>query len=234
LEFRVERRDPASIGLALEALGPWLQRVGPVAVIDLETTGLPESRSAEILEVGILLLEPGQTTVGVCSSLVRPSRGIPGLVSRLTGLVDEDVSAAPTLSMIREKVQELLAGRILVAHQSEFERSFLERDIDSSFGIARYLDTQEILSLTHPDASDLRLETFTRILLGREERHRALQDAIDATCVLAEIAKGARAGEHRYREARRILDRHLDPIWSSVLAISSTLRETLRLAIRSS
>ena len=223
MEFRVERRDPASIGLALEALGPWLERVGPVAVIDLETTGLPESRSAEILEVGILLLEPGQTTVGVCSSLVRPSRGIPGLVSRLTGLVDEDVSAAPTLSMIREKVQELLAGRILVAHQSEFERSFLERDIDSSFGIARYLDTQEILSLTHPDASDLRLETFTRILLGREERHRALQDAIDATCVLAEIAKGARAGEHRYREARRILDRHLDRSpWCALLTPSVT------------
>jgi ATP-dependent DNA helicase DinG len=209
LEFRVERRDPASIGLALEALGPWLDAVGPVAVVDLETTGLPESRSAEILEIGILLLEPGQTTVGVANSLVRPSRGIPSLVSRLTGLFDEDVSAAPTLSMIRDKTRELLVGRVLVAHQTDFERSFLKRDIDSSFGTALYLDTQEILSLTHPDAPDLRLETFTRLLLGREERHRALEDAVDAACVLAELAKRASAGERRYREARRILDRHL-------------------------
>jgi ATP-dependent DNA helicase DinG len=112
--------------------------------------------------------------------------------------------------MIREKTCELLAGRVLIAHQTEFERSFLKRDIDSSFGTALYLDTQEILSLTHPDASDLRLETFTRLLLGREERHRALEDAIDAACILAELAKGARAGERRYREARRILDRHLE------------------------
>jgi ATP-dependent DNA helicase DinG len=128
----------------------------------------------------------------------------------LTGLVDTDVTAAPTLSMIREKTCELLAGRVLIAHQTEFERSFLKRDIDSSFGTALYLDTQEILSLTHPDASDFRLETFTRLLLGREERHRALEDAIDAACILAELAKGARAGERRYREARRILDRHLE------------------------
>ena len=63
MEFRVERRDPASIGLALDALGPWLDAVGPVAVVDLETTGLAESRSAEILEIGILLLDPGQKTV---------------------------------------------------------------------------------------------------------------------------------------------------------------------------
>jgi len=175
----------------------------------LETTGLPESRSAEILEVGILLLEPGESTVGVANSLVRPGRGIPSLVSRLTGIVDEDVTAAPTLSMIREKTREMLTGRVLVAHQAEFERSFLKRDIDSSFGTALYLDTQEILSLTHPDVPDFRLETFTRLLLDREERHRALEDAIDAACVLAELAKGAQSGERRYREARRILDRHL-------------------------
>jgi ATP-dependent DNA helicase DinG len=218
LEFRVERRDPASIGLALEALGPWLDSVGPVAVVDLETTGLPESRSAEIIEIGILLLDPGQTTVGVASTLVRPGRSIPSLVSRLTGLVDADVTAAPTLSMIRDKVREMLLGRVLVAHQADFERSFLKRDIDSSLGTVTYLDTQEILSLTHPDAPDLRLETFTRLLLGREERHRALEDAVDVACVLAELAKAARDGDRRCREARRIVDLHLDRSpWSALL-----------------
>ena len=92
----------------------------------------------------------------------------------------------------------------------DFERSFLERDIHAGFGSASYLDTQEILAFTHPDAPDLRLETFTRLLLGREERHRALEDAIDAACVLGALAEGAQAGVARYREARRILDRHLD------------------------
>jgi len=225
-EFRVERVDPSVIGLALDALAPWLDAMGPVAVIDLETTGLPDSRSAEILEIGILLLDPQETTVGVARTLVRPGRSIPSLVSRLTGIVDADVRAAPTLSMVRDKARAMLEGRVLVAHQADFERSFLEREIDSSLGMAAYLDTQDILALTHPDASDLRLETFTRRLLGREERHRALDDAIDAACVLAEIARGAAEGEARYREARRIIDLHLDhSAWSSLLTPRSASRD---------
>jgi ATP-dependent DNA helicase DinG len=213
LVLRVERRDPSSLGFAtpsFSALRPWLDAVGPVAVVDLKTTGLPSSRSAEILEIGILLLDPDESTVGVASTLLRPRLGIPPAVSRLTGIVDADVRTKPTLSMVREDVRDLLGGRVLVAHQVDFERSFLERDIDSGFGALHYLDTQEILAFTHPDAPDLRLETFTRLLLGREERHRALEDAIDVACVLAALAQGARTGVARYCQAGRILDRHLN------------------------
>ncbi len=168
--LRVERRDPSSLGFAtpsFSALRPWLDAVGPVAVVDPKTTGLPSSRSAEILEIGILLLDPDESTVGVASTLLRPRLGIPPAVSRLTGIVDADVRTKPTLSMVREDVRDLLGGRVLVAHQVDFERSFLERDIDSGFGALHYLDTQEILAFTHPHAPDLRLETFTRLLLGR-------------------------------------------------------------------
>ena len=219
LELRVERRHPDSMGgWALDALDPWLDALGPVAVVDLETTGLPESRSAEILEIGVVLLDPGETTVGLASSLVRPTRSIPAPVRRLTGIEASRVAEAPPLVVLREDVRRLLGDRVLVAHQADFERHFLSRDIDPALGRARYLDTQEILSLTHPDAPDLRLETFARQLLGREERHRALEDAIDTACILAHIAAGARAGEARYGEVRRILARHLPGSpWSALL-----------------
>ncbi|MEE8165131.1 MAG: exonuclease domain-containing protein, partial [Myxococcota bacterium] len=221
MSFRVERRDPASIGIMVDALEGWLALTGPVAVVDLETTGLPESRTAEILEIGIVLLDPEATSVGVAHSLVRPTRPIPTLITRLTDLVDADVSGAPRLAQIREDVRQVLAGRTLVAHQVEFERRFLTRDIDPNLANARFLDTQEILSLTHPDAPDLRLETFCRLLLGREEQHRALDDALDAACVLSAIAQGAREGIARYREARRILTRHLgNSVWLGLLAPS--------------
>ncbi|HIF94570.1 MAG: helicase C-terminal domain-containing protein [Myxococcales bacterium] len=217
--LRVERRDPASMGLALKALGPWLADVGPVAFVDFETTGLPASRSSEILEIGILLLDPDEGMPGVASTLLRPRRAVPPFVTRLTGIVDEDVRTKPTLSMVRDDVREMLGGRLLIAHQAEFERSFLEREIHADFGSVAYLDTQEILAFTHPDAPDLRLETFTRLLLGREERHRALEDAIDAACVLAVLAEGASSGVRRYREARRIFDRHLDHSpWRALLS----------------
>jgi len=35
-------------------------RLGPLAVVDLETTGLPEDSEAEILEFGAVLLDPGR------------------------------------------------------------------------------------------------------------------------------------------------------------------------------
>ncbi|MEM9177701.1 MAG: helicase C-terminal domain-containing protein, partial [Myxococcota bacterium] len=219
MRFVVERREPDALGLDLGALQTWLAEVGPVAVVDLETTGLPDRRSSEILEVGVLLLDPGASTVGVGSSLVRPSRPIPPLVSRLTGIVEADVEGAPRLIALREGIREALAGRLLVAHQAEFERAFLRKEIDTALGSARFLDTQDLLGLTHPDAPDLRLETFVRPLLGREERHRAFEDALDLAEVLGVIARGAIDGESRHAEARRILARHLPTSpWRGLLA----------------
>ena len=209
MSFEIERRNPEDLGLDLAALRSWLSEIGPVAFVDLETTGLPESRSAEIIEIGLLLLDPDETTVGVGASLVRPSRPIPPLVSRLTGLVDADVESAPRMIQLRERVRDALAGRTLVAHQAEFERAFLRKEVDSGLGSARFLDTQEILALTHPDAGDLRLETFVRSMLDREERHRAFEDALDAATIVGRIARGAILGVARYSEARRILARHL-------------------------
>jgi len=224
---QVECVEAEAIGLSRpmrSALEGWLEQVGPVAFVDLETTGLPESRTAEILEIGIVLLDPFGSSdpsgprdpqggsgsgVRILRTQVRPARPIPPLVSRLTGLVDADLVGAPRLSEVRAAICEALAGRLLVSHQSELERAFLRRDLDASFGTTAWLDTQELLAFTHPDAPDLRLETFTRGLLGREERHRALEGAADAVCVVAAIAVGARAGEPRHREARRILETHL-------------------------
>lgn len=225
--FSVERCDPEPFGLDLDALQPWLAAVGPVAVVDLETTGLPESRSAEIIEIGALLLDPGERRVGVGASLVRPARPIPPLVSRITGLVDADVRTAPRMAELRDAIREALAGRVLVAHQADFERAFLRKEVDTTLGTARYLDTQDLLALTHPDAPDLRLETFVRSLLGREERHRAFDDALDAAAVLATIARRAASGSSRYAEARRIVDRHLPASpWRALLAGSLDLGPT--------
>jgi ATP-dependent DNA helicase DinG len=62
-----------------------------------------------------------------------------------------------------------------------------------------------LLAIAHPDATDLRLETFTRTVLGREERHRALADAVDTAAVISLAAAGARDGDPRYLTARDAL-----------------------------
>ncbi len=211
--FTLRPRSGAELGFDPAWLRRLVERTGPLAVVDLETTGLPRDPRAEILEIGVLTFDLAEgdiagVTVAALSGLVRPSDALPPDIQRITGLCDRDVASAPRLEDVRYRVDEALKGRVIVAHNAEFERAFLSSFLSPDFKRAVFLDTQDLLALTHPDASDLRLATFVRELLGREEQHRALQDAIDTAAVLAEIAAGAERGEPRYTTARRALDRY--------------------------
>jgi len=193
---------------------------GPLAIVDLETTGLPSDRSAEILEFGVLLLDAAGSRVEArtLQTLVKPSAPLPPAIQRLTGLHDDDVADAPSLEKVAHLVSGVLEGRVIVAHNADFEREFLSRFVSRKLADASYLDTQDLLALTHPDAPDLRLESFTRMLLASEERHRALDDALDTARVLARVAEGAAAGESRYVVASRALERYApDSPWRELL-----------------
>ncbi len=220
------RRDPAGLGVDLDALGPLLDALGPIAVVDLETTGLATDAGSEIIELGAVLLDPGEPAVVTIESLFEPRGPLPRAVQRLTGLSQQDLSGAPRVAEVAGEIAASLAGRTLVAHNADFERHFLGRQVASRLGEARYLDTQDLLAVTHPDAADLRLESFTRDLLGSEERHRALSDALDTLRVMSVAAAGARCGEARYATARDALESFApESPWLPLLAGAPPLRE---------
>jgi ATP-dependent DNA helicase DinG len=192
--------------------------VGPFALVDLETTGLAEDPASEPIEVGAVLVEPGGGAVTTLWSLVRASRPLPRAIRRLTGLADADLAGAPAMSELAPALALALGGRALLAHNAAFERAFLARSVDPALAAARYLDTQDLFAVTHPDAPDLRLETFVRAELGREERHRALEDALDAGRLLSRAGRGARAGEARYVHAAQALGSYApDSPWLAIL-----------------
>jgi len=214
----IEWRSAEECGIDLAALADFLSRAGRLAVVDLETTGFAEDPASELLEVGIVLLEPGEERVGLARTLVRPQAPLPRAIQRLTGLCDADVSAAPPVRRVAQAVAPLLEGRVLIAHNASFERRFLTRFVAPSFAEATYLDSVDLLALTHPDAHDLRLESFTRLLLGTEEQHRALDDALDTLRILCRVAQGSRANQRRYLVARRAVERFApDSLWLGLL-----------------
>jgi ATP-dependent DNA helicase DinG len=172
----------------------------------LETTGLSDDPDAEILEFGAVLVDPGSESVITVEVLLRPRGTLPKAIKRLTGLHDDDLREAPRLDQVAPLLRDALRGRVIVAHNAGFERSFLVRQLDPTLDKARYLDTLDLLALTHPDAPDLRLESFTRMLFGHEERHRALSDAVDTARVMSRAGEGALAGEPRYVVARRAFE----------------------------
>jgi len=194
-------------------------RIGAFAVLDLETTGLANEASAELLEVGAVLVDPGNHEVQTLHTLVRPEGGVPRAIQRLTGISESDVAGAPGRAAVARPLCGLLAGRVLIAHNADFERFFLARDVAQALAEQRFLDTQDLLAVTHPDAPDLRLESFARLLLGHEEQHRALADALDTARVLSRIGQAAQSGEARYDAAREALDRYApDSPWLVLLA----------------
>ncbi len=224
LPLCVERHAPDRLGVDIAALAGLLDAVGPLAVVDLETTGLSDDPASEILEFGAILLDPGADEVTTLESLLRPRGELPRAVQRLTGLSPEDVADQPDIEELAKPMAMALAGRAIVAHNADFERHFLARYVDPALADARYLDTQDLLALTHPDAPDLRLETFTRDMLETEERHRALSDALDTLRVMSRAAAGAESGEARYAVARSALERFApEMVWRELLS-SAPLR----------
>jgi ATP-dependent DNA helicase DinG len=176
-------------------------------VIDFETTGLATDASAEPIEVGAVLLDAQRDAVTTLESAIRPRGRVPRAIEALTGIRHADLETAPRIEEVAPPLAAALAERVLVAHNTEFERHFLSRFVSPHFTERRYLDSQDLLALAHPDAPDLRLETLARELLGREESHRALSDALDLARVLSHIASGARAGRARYAAVRDALER---------------------------
>jgi Rad3-related DNA helicase/DNA polymerase III epsilon subunit-like protein len=217
--LKIETPLASEVGIETDALAEFAAALGPLAFVDLETTGLTQDPDAEILEFGAVLVDPGQARLTTLEGLVRPRGPLPRAVQRLTGLSDADVASAPRIFELAKPIATALEGRLIVAHNAEFEQSFLARCVAPELAGQRYLDTQDLLAIAHPDAPDLRLETFTRVLLGGEERHRALSDALDTARVVAHAAAAARRGERRYAVARGALEAYApDSPWLAVVS----------------
>ena len=209
---------PESLGIAPGALARFAAKLGPLAIVDLETTGLSVADGAEILEFGAVLVDPGAERVTTLASLVKPRGAVPRPVKRLTGLEDADLAHAPALEQLQGELRSALTGRRIIAHNASFERAFLSHYVEPALAEHEFLDTLDLLALTHPDAPDLRLESFTRMLFGTEERHRALDDALDTARVIAAAGDGARTGVARFAVAREALERFApDSPWLALL-----------------
>lgn len=94
------------------------------AVIDVETTGLRPSWHDRVVEVGVVLLDPGGVVLDEWCTLVNPERDLGP--QRIHGITAADVRHAPTFKEIAGSLARLLRGRVPVAHNLRFDAGFLE------------------------------------------------------------------------------------------------------------
>ena len=166
----------------------WIQMdnfLGRWAVIDIETTGIDASKD-EIIDVGFVQFE-GTEIVRDYTSLVRTEYPISNFIQKLTGIKSLSLKKAPVWDEVKTEVQDLF-GHSLVAHNADFERSFLENtfdEIDDGEGRETYEDSLYFLSMLFPGRSSLNLESFIiEFDLAAHEAHRGLQDSLDLLKVM--------------------------------------------------
>lgn len=154
--------------------------LGTWAVIDIETTGVHPSTD-EIIDLGFLQFE-GTKLVRTYSSLVRPENPISSFITKLTGITNEQLQKAPLWSTVENELLTLEAHSLL-AHNANFEESFLKRYFDKipqPNGRESYHDSLYYLALLFPEASTLNLEYFINLLgIAEKEVHRGLADSRD-------------------------------------------------------
>ncbi|HET7896842.1 MAG TPA: exonuclease domain-containing protein [Flavisolibacter sp.] len=154
------------------------------AIVDIETTGGYAAANG-IIEISIQVFD-GEKVVEQFESLVNPGQVIPRYIQAFTGITNEMVTDAPSFEDIAEKVFTILQGNIFVAHNVNFDYSFVKSNLDY-FGYtfnAKKLCTVRLSRQIFPGFPSYSLGNLCQSLnIPIENRHRAGGDA-GATVVL--------------------------------------------------
>ncbi len=95
------------------------------AVIDVETSGF-SARIETVIEVGISVHEEGRE-VRSFRSLIGPAQPVPWFITKLTGIRERDLVAAPLFADVVGAISLCIDGvDFFVAHNVAFDRAFLE------------------------------------------------------------------------------------------------------------
>ncbi|ARD49475.1 ATP-dependent DNA helicase DinG [Sporosarcina sp. P33] len=150
------------------------------AVVDLETTGHSPSKGDRIIQIAIVFIENNKI-IDTYMRYVHPQRSIPPFIHQLTSIGDEDVKNAPPFEEIAEEVADLLAGCIFVAHNTDFDVSFLQKELIRC-GVSQWhgkkVDTVELAKIMYPTLPGYRLQDIADSLgISLFQAHRADDDA---------------------------------------------------------
>jgi DNA polymerase-3 subunit epsilon len=154
------------------------------AIVDIETTGGNASGS-RITEIAIIIHD-GKKIVERWETLVNPQKEIPPAIFALTGITNEMVSTAPIFDLISDKVLELLKDRVFVAHNVNFDYSFIRNELELSGykWTAKKLCTVRAARKIKPGLPSYSLGRLCNSLdIPLENAHRAGGDA-NATAIL--------------------------------------------------
>ncbi|GAC1381163.1 MAG: exonuclease domain-containing protein [Ginsengibacter sp.] len=154
------------------------------AIVDIETTGGYAAANG-ITEIAIRISD-GRNVIESYETLINPVYTIPRYVESLTGITNEMVSREKVIAEVAPKIYDLLYDKIFVAHNVNFDYSFIKHHLSQS---GYELNCKKICTIRYgrqvlPGLKSYGLGNFCRAVgIEIENRHRAGGDA-DATAIL--------------------------------------------------
>ncbi len=182
------------------------------AIIDIETTG-GNATSDKITEIAIYIHD-GEKIVDEFVSLINPERKIPYHITNLTGITDGMVANAPKFYDVARKIVELTEGNTFVAHNSNFDYSFVKSEFQR-LGYQYKRDQLCTVRLSRKLIPGLRSYSLGKLCnelgISINGRHRAAGDAF-ATAKLFDILIGLnRINGSSFLEIPGINDKDIHP-----------------------
>ena len=147
-------------------------------VFDIETTGFSPVNN-KIIEIGAVKVTNGEI-VDRFSTFVNPEVPIPFEIEKLTSINDSMVMEADTIETVLPQFMEFIDGTILVAHNANFDVSFIRenckrQDIDFDY---TYVDTVAIARTLLTGQAKYTLDAVAKTLgISLDNHHRAVDDA---------------------------------------------------------
>jgi DNA polymerase-3 subunit epsilon len=168
----------------------------PIALIDVETTGLSPTRD-RVIELGLSVGRAGRRLYRQ-SWLVNPGIPIPAEASKIHGISERDIRVMPQFCDVAEEISDSIDGCLLAAYSAHFDKAFVLAELQRA-GIdwpdrrVEWVDPLVYARELYADETSRKLGEMARVLgIGAEEAHRALDDSWVALQVLYALGKDPR------------------------------------------
>src|SRR3954449_551392 len=157
--------------------------------VDVETNGR-SGALCELTEVGAVLVGGGEVHES-WSSLVRPQMPLQRGIQRFTGITQAMASSAPEPEDVLPRVAEMLRGRVLVAHNAQFDRRCLRQAFERvglKWPRPPVVCTVQMARRFAPLVRERKLAALAESLgIEVNEVHRALPDALTCARILCAL-----------------------------------------------
>ena len=153
--------------------------VDDYVVFDLETTGF-DPKTAKIIEIGALKYRNNEL-IEEFSVLINPKCPIPDVITAITGIDDDLVRDAISIEEALPKFITFIEDLPLVAHNSSFDLSFIEENINNlnlPMITNKNIDTVYLARKYIKGVFNHKLETLKNYFHLTYSSHRSIEDCL--------------------------------------------------------